>query len=233
MGARGPWRRLTRRRGWLWQHAVWGWPSTVVDRQDNSATTKDFARRLPPMVARTVSLYVVGRWGVGVSAFGGAEGGIVGAEALSSSTAKILSPNAAQLPKPSSMAWISAMTVSMQVKRGAAYASICSATLSSSWLLCLSSASAFDDEVIAHLADSWQRRSLALSANALSRAAARHCLLASSASAFSCAAARRHLLALSANALSHVAISWRYRSSASDFSAKMALRGAARRAHSA
>ncbi len=76
-----------------------GWPSTIFDGQDNGATTKDFVRRLPPMVARTASLYVVGRWGVGVSAVGGAKGGIVGAEASLSSLARILSLNAAQLPK--------------------------------------------------------------------------------------------------------------------------------------
>jgi hypothetical protein len=50
------------------------------------------------MVARTASLYVVGQWGVGNTAVGVAEGGIVGAEALLSSLARILSPNAAQLP---------------------------------------------------------------------------------------------------------------------------------------
>ena len=40
-------------------------PSNVVDGQDNGAMTKDFAQRLPPMVERTASLYVVGRWGGG------------------------------------------------------------------------------------------------------------------------------------------------------------------------
>ncbi len=74
------------------------------------------------MVERTASLYVVGWWGVGNTAVGGAKGGIVGAEVLSSSSARILSPNAAQLPKPSSMAQILAMTASTQAKRGAAYA---------------------------------------------------------------------------------------------------------------
>jgi hypothetical protein len=47
------------------------------------------------MVARTASLYVVGWWGVGDMAVGGAEGGIVGAEASLSSSARILSPKAA------------------------------------------------------------------------------------------------------------------------------------------
>ena len=69
---------------------------TVVDGQDNGAMTKDFAQRLPPMVERTASLYVVGRWGVGNTAVRGAEGGIIRAEVLSSSLARISSPNAAQ-----------------------------------------------------------------------------------------------------------------------------------------
>jgi hypothetical protein len=95
---------------------------TVVDGQDNGAMTKDFAQRLPPIVARTTSLYVVGWLGVGNTAVGGAKGGIVGAEASLSSSARISSPNAAQLPKPSSMAQISAMTTSTRAKRGAVYA---------------------------------------------------------------------------------------------------------------
>jgi hypothetical protein len=41
------------------------------------------------MVERTASLYVVGRWGVGDTAVGGAEGGIVGAEVSSSSSARL------------------------------------------------------------------------------------------------------------------------------------------------
>jgi hypothetical protein len=160
LGARGPWRQPTRRRGRLRRHAVWGWSSTVVDGRDNGVSTKDFARRLPPMVARTTSLYVVGRWGVGDTAVGGAEGGIVGAEASSSSLARISSPNAAQLPKPASMAWILAMMMSTRAKRGAAYTSNRRATsLSSS--LCSSSASAFVAEVVAHSANSWQRCLLA------------------------------------------------------------------------
>ncbi len=124
------------------------------------------------MVARTASLYIVGRWGVGNTAVGGAEGGIVKAEALSSSSARISSPNAAQLPKPSSMAWILAMTASTRAKRGAAYASNCHATLLLS-SLCSSLASAFVAKVVARSANSWQRCTLvALLANALSRAAA-------------------------------------------------------------
>ncbi len=100
-------------------------------------------------------------------AVGGAKGGIVGAEALSSSSAKILSPNAAQLPKPSSMARILAMMASTRAKRGAAYASNRRATsLSSS--LCSSLASAFVAKVVAHSADSWRRCLLASLANALS-----------------------------------------------------------------
>jgi hypothetical protein len=190
LGARGPWHRPTPQRGRLQRHAVWGWSSTVVDGQDNGATTKDFAQRLPPMVERTASLYVVGRWGVGDTAVGGAEGGIVRAEASSSSSARILSPNAAQLLKLSSMARILAMTMSTRAKRGATYASNRRATSSSS-SLCSSSASAFVAEVVAHSADSWRCCLLASSANALSCAAARRCSLALSASAFSCAAARR------------------------------------------
>ncbi len=73
---------------------------------------KDFARRLPPMVARTASLYIVGRWGVGDTVVGCAEGSIVRAEALLSSLARTSSPNAAQLPNLSSMARILAMTTS-------------------------------------------------------------------------------------------------------------------------
>ncbi len=149
------------------------------------------------MVARTASLYVVGRWGVGNTAVGGAKGGIVRSEALLSSLARISSPNAAQLPKPSSMAQILAMTTSMQAKRGVAYASNCCATLSLS-LLCSSLASTFVTKVVVHSADSWQRCLLASSASALSRAAARHCLLALSASAFSCVAAQRCLLRVAA-----------------------------------
>ncbi len=92
------------------------------------------------------------------------------------------------------------------------------ATLSSS-LLCLSSASTFVAKVVACLADSWQRCSLALSANALSHAAARRCSLASSASAFFCAAARRCSLALPANPFSRAAARRRLlASSASAFS---------------
>ncbi len=151
------------------------------------------------MVERTASLYVVGQWGVGNTAVGGAKGGIVGAEALSSSLARISSPNAAQLPKPSSMARTLAMTASTRAKRGAAYASNCHVTSSSS-SLCSPLASAFVAKVVARSADSWQLCSLASLANALSRAEARHCSLASSASAFSCAAARRCLLASSSNA---------------------------------
>ncbi len=170
------------------------------------------------MVARTVSLYVVGQWGDGDMAIGGAKGGIVGAEALLSSLARISSPNAAQLPKPSSMAQILAMTTSTQAKRGAAYSSICHATaLSSS--LCLSLASAFVAKVVARSANSWQHQSLALLANALSCAAVRRRSLASSASAVSCAAAQRCSLASSANAFSSTAARHRLlASSASAFS---------------
>jgi hypothetical protein len=129
------------------------------------------------MVERTASLYVVEWQGVGDMAVGGAEGGIVGAEVSLSSSARISSSNAAQLPKPSSMAWILAMITSTQAKRGAAYASIHHATSSLS-SLCSSLASAFVPKVVARSADSWQRCSLPSLANALSRTAARRRSLA-------------------------------------------------------
>jgi hypothetical protein len=122
------------------------------------------------MVVRTASLYVVGWWGVGNTAVGSAVGGIVRAEASSPSSLRISSPNAAQLPKPSSMSWILAMTMSTQAKRGATYTSKHRATLLLS-SLCSSLASAFVAKVVARLADSWQQ---CLAANAFSAISAAH-----------------------------------------------------------
>jgi hypothetical protein len=137
-------------------------------------------------------------------AVGGADGGIVGAEALLSSSTRSSSPNTAQLPKPPSMAWILAMTASMRAKRGAAYASSCHATLPSvKDVVNGGTCNGVPEQgVELAVAASWRCCLLALLANALSHAVAQHCLLALSASAFSCAAARRCLLALSASAFS-------------------------------